>query len=191
MKITSIASLIFVLIFLGCKEESKKDSERIVKDYQEIASRADSAWDSMISSDDAKILNMDRLASELLLLDQCDSSALLESKRIIQQLSGYRYSKENLLSPGLIDRYDSLTNEAIGRLRKEISRNPKAIEFQLINQLSAEVTSADDSVIFLRKNYDQLADELNAFTEKHKIMLSSVKDGKVRIEKRGVFRVNP
>ncbi|HPI09935.1 MAG TPA: hypothetical protein PLK63_02795 [Catalimonadaceae bacterium] len=67
-----------------------------------------------------------------------------------------------------IDKYDSITNQVIQKLRNESNQNPNAIKYQIVNQLFSEIQLADDSVLFYRKEYDRTVDSFNNFLKTRK-----------------------
>jgi hypothetical protein len=162
----------FILIFVffclaACKNNSNQNKENSPTIIGVNIAKADSSWNLMMKSDDAKLDNMIRLADELLLIENCDSASIIQARDQILGLRKIRYTKETLGEPGLIDRYDSLTTAAIGLLRAEINRNDKAGHYQLIERLKSEIITADDSVLFYRKDYDYFASILNEELKKN------------------------
>ena len=153
---------------VACKNNTNQNQENSVTSFDLTLAKADSSWNLMMKSDDSKLDDMNRLAEELLLIENCDSASLIQAREQILDLRKIRYTKETLGEPGLIDRYDSLTTAAIGLLRAEISRNEKAGHYQLIEQLKSEIITADDSVLFYRKGYDSFASMLNEEMQKNK-----------------------
>jgi hypothetical protein len=169
----------------------KQTRDVVIEDFRYNLTAADSSWQVMMNSDDGKIQNMDRLVSELLLIDGSDSVSLLAIRSGIEGLKKERYSKYNIRKTGIIDRYDSLTTSLIVTLKKEVSRNPKAEQFQIVNQLVSEISLADDSVLFYRKEYDRFADRLNLSMKKNKKKLKEEFQGIDSITSYPVFRLIP
>jgi len=151
------------LTFWSCKPDAKKDESANNTGTSKALQSADSSWAAMMRSDDAKMANMKRLASELQLLEGADSVALKRIHSKIDSLPAYRYEMENLEN-SRIDKYDEVCTAAISALKTEISRIPKATNYQIVNQLVSEITAADDSVLFYRKAYDSSADRYNSLS---------------------------
>ena len=168
ISLNGFISILLLTCLVGCKNNSDQNQENSATSFNLTLAKADSSWNLMMKSDDAKLDNMNRLAEELLLIENCDSASLIQGKEQILGLRKIRYTKETLGEPGLIDRYDSLTTAAIGLLRAEINRNKKAGQYQLIDQLKSEIITADDSVLFYRKAYDSFASMLNEEMQKNK-----------------------
>ena len=159
----------FPLIFLvfSCKNREQKGEESAQNSrYQYLEAAADSSWLAMMRSDDAKIGNMQRLISELLLIEGSDSLRLTSIRRKTDSLTAFRYDRITMAEKGKIDCYDSLSTAAIESLKKEISLIPKARNYQIVNQLNEEIVQADDSVLFYRKGYDSFIDGLNELRKK-------------------------
>jgi hypothetical protein len=176
----------------ACKPPVKKEgSSKVVLDYSSSISKADSCWAIMMLSDDNKISNMQRLAKELMLVDGSDSLALEKIKSSIEQLPGQRYNRISMGAKGSIDRYDSLCTAALSSLRKEVSKNPNAVQFQIVNQLLSEVGQADDSVLFYRKEYDRCAEKLNLLLKNHGKVISAEIPEADSIKAFPIFRLVP
>ena len=81
-----------------------------------------------------------RLTEELLLIDGCDSPAVQLTKIEIEKAQSLRYSRESIGEKGAIDRHESLTDQTLASLRKEVARNPKAVSFQIVkkNEIDSE-----------------------------------------------------
>jgi len=182
-----------MLLMFSCSRNNtpKQTRDVVIEDFRHNLTAADSSWQIMMNSDDGKIQNMDRLVSELLLIDGSDSVALHTIQSGIEGLKKERYSRFNIRRAGIIDRYDSLTTSLIVNLKKEVSRNPKAEQFQIVNQLVNEISLADDSVLFYRKEYDRFADKLNLSMKKNKKKLKDEFQGIDSIASYPVFRLVP
>jgi hypothetical protein len=191
-QLCGLASALFILD--ACRpspKNEKEESQTIIVEYREALASADSSWQVMIKSDDAKIDNMSRLADELKLIDGADTALLRSTQENIGKLKLLRYSKENMGESGKIDQYDSSCTSAFEMLRKEISRNPKAIQYQLVNQLKNEITVADDSVLFYRKSYDKQADRINHLLSRDKEGILKKEATQFKQNPLPVFRLKP
>ena len=184
--------LIALLTLLwSCHSKDKKAEDAAIISLEIDWQKADSSWKKMISSDDGKIENINRLISELLLLDGCDSALLLQCREKSTQMASGRYNKGNIREPGRIEKFDSLSIHIINSLQKETNRIPGATDFQLINQLLNEIKAADDSVIFYRKDYDHHVDTLNQNIRKNKKILEVLGDSSTKFRTYPVFRLIP
>jgi hypothetical protein len=159
----TIAFGLTCLTFWSCNPDAKKNESGNNTGTSNALQSADSSWASMMRSDDAKMANMKRLASELLLIEGADSVALKRIHTKIDSLPAYRYEMGNLEN-SRIDKYDEVCTAAISALKTEISRIPKATNYQIVNQLVSEISAADDSVLFYRKAYDRSADRYNSLS---------------------------
>lgn len=171
--------LIVILAFLSgalafssisCKQEPKTGSQPdpLVQKLERYYAQADTSWNHMMASDDAKISNLKRLADELLLIDGSNEKNIQRLRNRADSLALIRYDRKNLRENGKIDAYDMATNEVIAGLRKEISENPNAIKYQIVNQLVSEIIQADDSVLILRREYDRRLDSVRLFKKSQK-----------------------
>jgi hypothetical protein len=96
-----------------------------------------------------------------------------------------------MANSALIDRYDSLTNALIGELRKEIHFNKEAVKYQVVNQLMAEIQSADDSVLFLRQAYDKKIDRWKTYVKENRKKLSDLISNPDSLKNLHYFRLMP
>lgn len=157
-----------ILLAVSCKEGPKTETtDPRVEQFFSYENRADTCWANMIYSDDLKIQNMKRIVTELQLIEGSDEAQLARLLSRIDSLQIFRYNRMDLRNSTLIDQYDNQTNLVIADVRKAVAANPNASKYQLINQLSSEITLADDSVLFYRKDYDKAIDSLRYFKSKY------------------------
>ena len=110
-----------LLLAFSCSRNNsqKQTKDAVIEDFRQNRSGADSSWQVMMNSDDGKIQNMDRLVSELLLIDGSDSVSLSIIRSGIRGLKKERYTRFTIRNSGIIDRYDSLTTSLIVSLKKK------------------------------------------------------------------------
>lgn len=163
-----IFSISIILLAVSCKEGPKTETtDPRVEQFFSFENRADTCWANMIYSDDSKIENMKRIVTELQLIEGSDEAQLARLLSRIDSLQILRYNRMDLRNSTLIDQYDNQTNQVIAEVRKAVAANPNASKYQLINQLNSEITLADDSVLFYRKDYDKAIDSLRYFKSKY------------------------
>lgn len=170
-KIVQAIGFITLFTALGavsCKENPKADTkDSRVEQFFNYENRADTCWNAMMYSDDSKIENMKRLIKELQLIEGSDEAQLSRILNRIDSLRLIRYDRLGVKNSSLIDQYDNQTNVVLSEVRKLVTANPNASKYQLINQLSSEISLADDSVLFYRKDYDKALDSIRYFKTKH------------------------
>jgi hypothetical protein len=160
----NLAIVLFVGLTQSCKEpEQKNDDATQSQKVKTLFYGIDSCWATMINSDDGKISNMARICDELTLIGGNDAEKLNALKNKINTLKSDRYTQDDLLEAGAIEKYDSVTNEVIKKVFEEIEFNANAGKYQIILQLKEEITAADDSVLWYRKEYDKQIDHYNAY----------------------------
>lgn len=196
---TSKYALPFLLMlifpaFFGCRQTQKQAGEAgdtLALRLEENMRAIDSTWNRMIVSDDTKIANMRRLCQELELLKGSQEKEIKALLTQIEQLPQVRYTREQVAVPGFIERYDSLTNAAIEKVTETARRLAPEQEYQLINQLVAEIRMADDSVLFYRKEYDRSLDQYGAFLKEKAAGLRKRFPGIDTLKRYRVFRAIP
>jgi hypothetical protein len=167
MKLKFLLIPVLAVYICSCgRKEEKAGTTKTDSTSVRLEAAADSSWTSMIRSDDGKIANIERLISEMLLIEGSDSIGLLELRKKAADLPSRRYDRTTMGEPGRIDQYDSLCTELITLLRKQISRTPTAENYQIVNQLNKEIGQAEDSVLFYRMGYDSFIDQINSIRGK-------------------------
>lgn len=184
--------LLAAAAFYSCRTAQKSEEPtKEAASFSRGMEMADSCWQAMMASDDGKISNMQRLLDELMLIDGADSMRITTLKKEAGKLSALRYDRRSMGEKGRIDQYDSLCTALITAIRQEVSRNPKAIEFQIVNQLVSEVSQADDSVLFYRKEYDRSVDSVNFLLKNKRNKLRKSFPGIDSLSPFPVFRLIP
>ncbi|HOY95783.1 MAG TPA: hypothetical protein PK509_08605 [Catalimonadaceae bacterium] len=166
-----VFSVLLLLVWsAACKQvpNTSVQGSSVPKDLDKHILLLDSTWRAMITSDDNKIENMNRLVRELQMIDGSNAESLNSTALEVQKLSGQRYDQKTMKFSRNIDKYDSITNQVIQKLRNESNQNPNAIKYQIVNQLFSEIQLADDSVLFYRKEYDRTVDSFNNFLKTRK-----------------------
>ncbi len=190
-----LKSLIFLwIIYLSSctiKDKSSSNKKTILTEVKQYSFEVDSAWKSMLQSDDIKISNILRLIEELKLIDGTSEIKLKSLTEEANNLKAIRYNIESIRNSKLIDKYDSVTNKVFFETKEEINKNPNAEKYQIISQLVSEIQMADDSVIIYRKNYDKKVDNFNSFKKKNIKKLNDLKSGESQIPEYSLFRLIP
>jgi hypothetical protein len=180
---------------LSCRHVPKKgkvdEKPDLLKELELYQFKSDSCWSSMMVSDNNKISNLDRLLKELKLIEGSNEKSLQEIEPHIRSLKQNRYDRISMGMGNQIDHYDSLTNSAIAKIRKAASENPNAIRYQIVNQLLTEIQTADDSVLFYRKEYDRTIDRYNEFLKTQEAGLRKTFDRFDTLRRYPVFRLIP
>ena len=158
--------LLAMLCGVSCKDgKNKKTTEKepVVHGFEQKQAQMDSAWTSMIVSDENKFANMDRVVAELKLIEGSNEAILTDLQKNIDSVRQSRYTRTSMASSSQIDAYDLGTNQVLAAVRKQVTENPNANKYQIINQLVSEIQLADDSVLLYRKSYDKAIDDYRQF----------------------------
>jgi hypothetical protein len=188
---------LFLLNFaiFSCSEKSgsgaNESNTTVVNKMNEVLNKTDSSWRVMMQSEERKIENLGILIKELGLIDGSSPKHLEQIRLQLEELKQNQYDRISMANSHLIDQYDSLTNNLLSEIRKEINQNKETIKYQVVNQLINEIQAADDSVLFLRKAYDEQIDEYKNFLEKHKDELKKLIPNLDSLKKFNYFRLNP
>lgn len=196
MKRTVILAVVSICSCLpSCKNQTKQSNKTALtsslsEQLEKLEKRTDSNWATMMDSDRLKFDNMKRLVAELKLVEGSNQQNLEKILLKINAIDSVRYSQRGISAPGVIDRFDAVTNDIWMALRQEVSSTKKASEFQIIsNILIPEIQQADDSVLFYRKDYDRTVDSLNLFVRENKKRLRKEVPGIDTVKPLPVFRV--
>jgi hypothetical protein len=187
--------VLFTALVFGCSSEKKSKQDaagvQVAQKYNRVMAATDSAWNEMMASEDRKLENIKLIIKELGLIDGNSAKHLEQINGDLESLKNNRYDRFSMANSALIDRYDSLTNALIGELRKEIHFNKEAVKYQVVNQLMAEIQSADDSVLFLRQAYDKKIDRWKTYVKENRKKLSDLISNPDSLKNLHYFRLMP
>lgn len=187
--------VLFSGLIFGCSTEKKGKPDtagvQVIQKYNRFLAATDSSWTEMMASEDRKMENIQLIIKELGLIEGSSAKHLEQIKSELENLKNRRYDRFSMANSGLIDQYDSLTNALIGELRKEIHFNKEAVKYQVVNQLMAEIQSADDSVLFLRQAYDKKIDRWKTYVKENRKKLSDLISNPDSLKNLHYFRLMP
>ena len=187
-----LALLLATLCGVSCKDGKNKkitEKEPVVYGFEQRQAQMDSAWTSMIASDENKFSNMDRVLAELKLIEGSNESTLTDLHKNIDSVRQSRYTRTSMANSAQIDAYDMGTNQMLAAVRKQVNDNPNANKYQIINQLISEIQLADDSVLMYRKSYDRAIDDYRLFLETNRKALKKALPAFDSLPKYSYFRL--
>ncbi|MDF2454418.1 MAG: hypothetical protein K0R51_411 [Cytophagaceae bacterium] len=173
MKINSfLVALLLALTVISCKENSEKKTEKstpsssaALAHLQALEDSCSKAWNMMISSDDQKIKDLERLLQEISYIPGHNEQELERLSTLVKELSKKRYTPETMTSPA-IDAYDQATDEALRQVF-DLKRNTKGVEnYTLTAELETSIREADGMVVNYRVLYDRWVHQYNESLEK-------------------------
>lgn len=173
MKINSyIVALLLALTVISCKENSEKKTEKsspsssaALAHLQALGDSCSKAWSMMISSDDQKIKDLERLLQEISYIPGHNEQEVERLSKLVKELSTKRYTPETMTSPA-IDAYDQATDETLRQVF-DLKRNTKGVEnYTLTAELETSIREADGMVVNYRVLYDRWVHQYNESLEK-------------------------
>ena len=173
MKINSyLVAVLLAVAVLSCKENSTKKTEKTAPSgnaalahLQALEDSCTKAWQMMISSDDQKIKDMERLLQEISYIPGHNDQELERLSGLVKELSSKRYTPETMTSPA-IDAYDQATDETLRQVF-ELKRTTKGVEnYTLTNELETSIREADGMVVNYRVLYDRWVHQYNESLQK-------------------------
>jgi len=188
MRSTAVIPLILVsalaLLAAGCNKQPKtgNDTEEdaaFLVEFHKV--KADSLWQGMMASNNAKIANTAyflKVASDFL----PDTIRLAALQTENEQLKAKRYTQIDLRDR--IDSYDSAENHILQGLGDLFNTYP-AIQIVNTSKALEEIKAADDSVLIYRYMYDKEADAYNM------AIIQNKKNIDKATKPLPVFRLNP
>lgn len=115
----------------------------------------------MLSSDDQKIKDIQRLLQEISYIPSHNEQELKRLSDQAKELINLRYTQDNMSSEK-IDAYDQAT-DALLQAVFELKRNTKGVEqYTLTEELEKSIREADGSVVNYRVLYDLWVKKYNA-----------------------------
>ncbi|MDB5274226.1 MAG: hypothetical protein JWO58_2593 [Chitinophagaceae bacterium] len=169
MKINSyLVAFLLALTVFSCKENSAKKTEKsgtsdnaALSHLQALGDSCNKAWEMMMSSDDQKIKDLQRLLQEISYIPGHNEQELERLSQQVKELPAKRYTQETMTSEN-IDAYDNAT-DALLKTVFDLKRNTKGIEnYTLTGELETSIREADGMVVNYRVLYDSWADKYNA-----------------------------
>jgi len=173
MKINSyLVAILLALAVISCKENSDKKTEKAAPSsnaalahLQALGDSCSKAWEMMISSDDQKIKDLERLLQEISYIPGHNAQEVERLSQQVKELSGKRYTSENMTSPA-IDAYDQATDEILRQVF-DLKRSTKGVEnYTLTAELETSIREADGMVVNYRVLYDRWVHKYNESLEK-------------------------
>lgn len=173
MKINSyLAAILLAVAIISCKENNTKKTETTAPSgnaalahLQALGDSCAKAWNMMISSDDQKIKDVERLLQEISYIPGHNEQELERLSKLVKELPSKRYTPETMTSPA-IDAYDQATDEVLKQVF-ELKRNTKGVEnYTLTNELETAIREADGMVVNYRVLYDRWVHQYNESLQK-------------------------
>ncbi|MBC7485249.1 MAG: hypothetical protein H7282_00640 [Cytophagaceae bacterium] len=173
MKISPyLVALFLAITVISCKENSTKKTEKsapssnaALAHLQALDDSCSKAWELMISSDDQKIKDIERLLQEISYIPGHNEQELKRLSDLVKELPTKRYTTETMTSPA-IDAYDQATDELLREIF-ELKRSTKGVEnYTLTVVLETSIREADGMVVNYRVLYDRWVHKYNESLDK-------------------------
>ena len=168
----SLSLILLVMLLNACNKKSSTsltptaiDSLKSV--FQDINSDLETTWSEMMQDDDEKLDNMRRILQEVEYSGNYNRLKLDSLKQDIDHLASVRYDQQTMSDSELINLYDSLTNQVMGKVTIFTTRLEQFEQYPIMGRLLQEVFEADERVLRYRIDYDKIAKQYNAFIETH------------------------
>jgi hypothetical protein len=173
MKINSyLVAILLAIVVISCKENDSKKTEKsaplsntALAHLQSLGDSCSKAWGMMMSSDDQKIKDTERLLQEISYIPGHNEQELKRLSGLVKELPAKRYTSETMTSPA-IDAYDQATDETLRQVF-DLKRNTKGVEnYTLTAELENSIREADGMVVNYRVLYDRWVHQYNESLEK-------------------------
>lgn len=183
-KIRKTIILVGIILSISFCTNPKKESGNnttnanfvdIEKQLDSVSLKMDTLWKKMIDSDNKKLANIRIIIDEyrLYLPQGADSLAVDTLYKSLDALPALRPNRENMAEPDVIDKYDLETNIVLEKIKKTREKYAELQKYQRIQLFMNDVQAADDSIIFLRRDYDEQVDVFNRIIERNQNQLKS------------------
>jgi hypothetical protein len=167
--------------------EAQFDSLRTV--YYQLNDTIQYTWSSMMDDDDDKLNDMQLLLNEIRKTDYYGRDTLDSLSMMLDVLRQLRYDSLSMGDARLIDQYDSLTQTVSEDLIIYADAMPDSAMNPVINVLTDQVISANNSVLLYRIRYDRFSEDFNRFLEEYKDVMSRIDSSGGPVYKRPMFRL--
>ena len=173
MKINSyLVAFLLAITVISCKENTTQKMEKTTSSshaalahLQALGDSCSKAWDMMISSDDQKIKDLERLLQEISYIPGHNEQELARLSKLVKELPSKRYTPATMTSPA-IDAYDQTTDEVLRQVF-ELKSNTKGVEnYTLTSELEMSIREADGMVVNYRVLYDRWVHQYNESLDK-------------------------
>lgn len=173
MKLKScLAVFLLTVAVFSCKESDTKKTEKTtstsstaVAQLHSLGDSCTKAWDMMISSDDQKIKDLERLLLEISYIPGHNEQELERLSKQVKELPSKRYTPENMTSHA-IDAYDQQTDDLLKQVFT-LKNATKGVEnYTLTEELETSIREADGLVVNYRVLYDRWVHQYNESLEK-------------------------
>ncbi len=175
MKINSyLVALLLAVTVISCKENTTQKTEKTAPSnnaalahLQALGDSCSKAWEMMISADDQKIKDLERLLQEISYIPGHNEQEVERLSKLVKELPSKRYTQETMTSPS-IDAYDQATDETLRQVF-DLKRTTKGVEnYTLTTELETSIREADGMVVNYRVLYDRWVHKYNESLKKIK-----------------------
>jgi len=159
----SILPIIIITVILGACNKNASTSltptaiDSLKTVFQDINNKLDTSWKEMIQDDDDKLFSLKRILQEVEYSGNYNRLKLDSLKKEVDQLAVVRYNQQTMLDSELINLYDSMTTQAMGRVTMFTTRLSQFEQYPTMGKLLQEAFEADDRVLRFRIEYDRAA----------------------------------
>jgi hypothetical protein len=196
MKINSyLVAFLMAITVISCKENSTQKTEKAAPSsnaalahLQALGDSCSKAWEMMISSDDQKIKDLERLLQEISYIPGHNEQELERLSKLVKELPSKRYTPETMTSPA-IDAYDQVTDEILRQVF-DLKRSTKGVEnYTLTNELETSIREADGMVVNYRVLYDRWVHKYNESLEKIQTTTEVSDEDREGLKKKMTFEI--
>jgi hypothetical protein len=181
-------------VICSCDHRPKSDSikftriDSLTDQYLDLKDRMLETWNAMINDDNQKLEAMSNLLHELMVSNPQNRDVLKTFEERLMQLRNSRYTQKTMANTHVVEEYDfastALVNELISlaESQRQFSYNTT------LQKLVETIRSSEQRVQNYRLEYDAIAEEYNAFLDKHRTALKEVDEDSF-LEKKPLFQM--
>jgi len=166
-----------LLLSLSCeRKDSTKETkvDQVKKEMDIISDSLNTAWKNMDANDSSKLADVERLLKEISYTSDYDV-ALHDS--LVKQLPVLKSKKyDESLNLDSMDAYDNMTDAYIRKVYELKNKSKEINQHDLADRLVEDINRANsvETIVTLRKRYDNWAKAYNSYLEKHQKQLEKL-----------------
>jgi hypothetical protein len=181
-------------VICSCDHRPKSDSikftriDSLTDQYLDLKDRMLETWNAMINDDNQKLEAMSNLLHELMVSNPQNRDVLKTFEERLMQLRNSRYTQKTMANTHVVEEYDFASTALVNELISLAESQRQFGYNTTLQKLVETIRSAEQRVQNYRLEYDAIAEEYNAFIDKHRTALKEVDEDSF-LEKKPLFQM--
>lgn len=190
-RVTIWLAIVLIAVAASCKKQTeaetydnqttqskKANADEIVQAITFFGDKADELFAKLKASEKNRLQQAEFIAK------QTKNEKLTELVEATRQAA---YTPRQMIDYAIITRHDSLTDEIMNLLSREVTVNDEAEDFTPVQDAYVIFKNSYDSILTYKVNHDRLAEEHNKLIKENKKLLE--KAGATGLQRRPVYTI--